>query len=37
MKWVDRRQADKIEVFSRASEADKKRIVQVGTRTDPSV
>ena len=37
MKWVDGRQADKIEVCFRASKADKKRIVEVGTRTHPSV
>ena len=37
MKWVDRRQADNIEICFRASKADKKIIVEVGTRTHPSV
>ena len=37
MKWVDRRQTDNIEVCFRASKADKKRIVEVETRTHPSV
>ena len=38
LKWVDRRQADKIEVCFRESKVDKKRIiVEVGTRTHPCV
>ena len=37
MKWVDKRQSDKIEVCFRASKAVKKRIVGVVTRTHPSV
>ena len=37
MKWLDRRQADKVEICFRASKADKKRIGAVVTRTHPSV